>query len=284
MLSPDGGGGGTASGAYVQGLSAMTPKRESASAVMIDPEPVADLDDASFEHLMRVGGPQTPTPLAELRVRDRDLVICDGAGIVHYSLRFTSTTVGWEQRAISFPPRPVQRALREHPTWARRARQLCRTSTQVRVCRVQVGVVAAEARAVEELSLLCDAEESILNLSEAAGAVVQSSGGDGAKAGRNFLAEVNRARRPSHVPLFRLQRLLAEELALDRSVAAICSRAPGFSDSDDVSKVSNLLYRRLGLLGARDCHGRLRYPRVAAADTAELLCQALDIAPEQVGL
>ncbi|HEU5105225.1 MAG TPA: hypothetical protein VFU11_05245 [Solirubrobacterales bacterium] len=245
---------------------------------------MADLEDASFEHLMRVGGPEAAAPLAELRIRDRDLVICDGAGMVHYALRFTSATVGWEQRAISFPPLPVQRAMLEHPTWARRARRLCRTSPHARACRVQVGVVAAEARAADELSVLTDAEEAVLNMSEAAGAVVRSAGGDGAKAGRNFLAEVDRARRPSHVPLFRLQRILAEELALGRSVAAICSRAPGFSDSNDVSKVSNLLYRRAGLLGARDCHGRLRYPRVATADTAELLCQALDIAPEQVGL
>jgi hypothetical protein len=262
----------------------MASRFDSASAVMIGPDPIADLEDASVEHLMRVGGTEAFAPLAELRIRDRDLVICDGAGLVLYSLRLTSTTVGWEQRAIAFPSLPVQWALREHTAWARRVRRLCRTSAQARTCRVPAGVVAAEARATEELCLLDDAEEAVLNLSEAAAAVVQSSGGDGAKAGRNFLAEVDRARRPSHVPLFRLQRILAEELALGRSVAAICSRAPAFSDSDDVSKVSNLLYRRLGLLGARDCHGRLRYPRVAAADTAELLCQALDIAPEQVGL
>lgn len=262
----------------------MAPRCESATVVTIGSEPSTDLDDASFEHLMRVGGPEALATLAALRVRDRDLVICDGAGIVHYSLLLTSTTVGWEQRTVAFPPSSVVQALREHPSWARRARQLCRTSEQARACRVHAGVVAAEARAAEELGLLCDAEEAILNMSEAAAAVVQSSGGDGAKAGRNFLAEVSRARHPSHVPLFRLQRILAEELALGRSVAAICSRAPGFSDSDDVSKVVNLLYRRLGLLGARDWHGKLRYPRVAAADTAELLCEALDIAPEQVGL
>lgn len=277
--------GGATSAPDVQGVNPMAPRCESAGAVMIGPDPGADPENPSLRHLMRVGGPEALTPLADLRVRDHDLVICDGAGIAHYSLRITPTTIGWEQRSIAFPPLPVLQSLREQPGWARRARRLCGSSTHARACRVTVGVVAAEARAAEEFGELESAEESILTLSEAAAAVVRSSGNkDGAKAGRNFLVEADRARRPSHVPLFRLQRVLAEELALGRSVAAICSRAPGFSDSDRASNVSNLLYRRLGLLGARDCHGGFRYPRVAAADIAELLCQALDVAPEQVGL
>lgn len=268
----------------VQGASEMASRCESTSAVVVGGEPVTDLEGVSFEHLLRVGGAEAPNPLAWLRVRDRDLVVCDGAGIVLYFLRVTSTTAGWEQRTISFPPVPVLRALCDHPNWARRARRLCLTSVQARVCRVQVGVVAAEARAAEDLGDLYDGEEAVYRLSEAAGALLQSSGKDAAKAGRIFMADVDRARRPSHVPLHDLQRAFAEELALGHSVAAICSRSPGFSDSTEESKVTGLLCRRLGLQGTRDCQKRLRYSRVATADTAELLCEALDIAPEQVGL
>lgn len=262
----------------------MTSRCESTSAVVVGTEPVTDLEGASFEHLLRVGRPNAPLPLACLRVRDRDLVVCDGAGIVFYSLRITSTTAGWEQRTISFPPVPILGALREHPNWARRARRLCLTPAQARVCRVPIGVVAAEARAAEDLGDLHDGEEAVYRLSEAAGALLQSSGKDAAKAGRLLVADIERARHPSHVPLYRLQGALAEELALGHSVAAICSRSPGFSDSTEVSKVTALLCRRLGLQGTRDCRKRLRYSRVAAAEVAELLCEALDIAPEQVGL
>jgi len=262
----------------------MSPRCESTSAVVIGGEPVTGLEGAAFEHLARVGGPEAPSPLAWLRVRDRDLVICDGAGVVLYSLRIASTTAGWEQRAVSYPPALVLRALREHPNWARQARRLCLTSAQARACRVPVGVVAAEARAAEDLGALYDGEEAVYRLSEAAGALLQGCGKQAAKAGRTFMADVGRARRPSHVPLYRLQGALAEELALGRSAAAICSRSPGFSDSTEESKVTVLLCRRLGLQGTRDCQKRLRYSRVVTADTAELLCQALDIAPEQVGL
>jgi hypothetical protein len=246
--------------------------------------PVADLEGATLEHLLRVGGPAALEPLAHLRVPSRDLVVCDGAGVALYSLRITPATVGWEQRALAYPPVPVLRALREHRDWARRARRLCLHSAQARVCRVSVGVVAAEARGVEDLGDLHDGEEAVYRLSEAAAALLQCSGKQAAKAGRIFMADVDRARRPSHVPLHRLQRALAEELALGHSLAAICSRSPGFSDSVEESKVTSLLGRRLGLQGTRDLHKRLRFARVACADTAELLCEALDIAPEQVGL
>lgn len=268
----------------VQGASAMAPRCESTNAVVIGGEPVTDLEGTAFEHLLRVGGPDAPRPLAWLRVRDRDLVICDGAGIALYSLHITSTTAGWEQRTIAYPPAPVLRALREYPNWARRARRLCLTSEQARACRVPVGAVAAEARAAEDLGDFYDGEEAVYRLSEAAAAVLQSSGKQAAKAGRIFMADVERGRRPSHVPLYPLQGALAEELALGHSVAAICSRASRFSDSTEESKVTGLLCRRLGLQGTRDCQKRLRYSRVAAADTAELLCEAFEIAPEQVGL
>jgi len=252
--------------------------------VAIGVEPLADLRGESSENLLRVGGPEAPTPVASLRVPDRDLVICDGAGIAVYSLRVTATTAGWEQRTIAYPPMAELRAIRERPDWAWQARRLCLTSAQARACRVQVGVVAAEARAAEELGDLYDGEEAVYRLSEAAAAVLQSSDKDAAKAGRFFMADIERARRPSHVPLGRLQCALAEELALGRSVAAICSRSPGFSESMKESKVTALLCQRLGIQAGRDSHKRLRYARVAAADTAELLCEALDVAPEWVGL
>jgi hypothetical protein len=262
----------------------MASRCESTSAMPIGGKPVTDLEGTAFEHLLLVGGPEAPRPLCWLRIRDRDLVICDGAGIALYSLRITSTTAGWEQRTISYPPPPVLQALREHSDCPRRTRRLCLTSAQARACRVPVGVVAAEARAAEQLVDLYEGEEAVYRLSEAAAAVLQSSGKEAARAGRIFMADVERARRPSHVPLYRLQGALAEELALGHSVAAICSRSPGFTDSTEEGKVAGLLCRRLGLQGTRDCHKRLRYSRVVAADTAELLCEALDLAPEQVGL
>ena len=262
----------------------MSPRCESTSAVTIGPQRVSDLDGALLERLLAVGGPEAPLPLAALRVRERDLVICDGAGVALYSLCLSSRTAGWEQRTLSYPPALELRALREHPHWARRARRLCLTSEQARACRVRVGVVAAEARAAEELGELDDGEEAIYRLSEAAAALLQSSGKEAARAGRIFIADVERARHPSHVPLRRLQGAFAEELALGRSLAAICSRSPRFSDCAEESKLVGLLCRRLGLQGARDCHKRLRYSRVAQAEVAELLCEALDLAPEQVGL
>jgi hypothetical protein len=262
----------------------MAQRCESTGAVAIGVEPLADLEGLPLEHLLAVGGPEAPAPVVWLRVRERDLVICDGAGLVHYTLRLSSTTATWEQRTLSYPPAAELRALRGNPSWARRARRLCLTSAQARVCRVPVGVVAAEARAAEALGDLHDGEEGVLRLSEAAAAILQSSGKEAAKAGRLLRADVERARRPSHVPLYRLQSALAEELALGHSVGAICSRSPGFSDSADESKVTSLLCRRLGLQGTRDTHKRLRYARVASSETAVLLCEALDLAPEQVGL
>ena len=278
------GGGGAASSPGVQGTSAMAQRCESTGAVAIGVEPLADLEGQPLEHLMAVRGPEAPPPLALLRVRDRDLVICDGAGLAHYTLCLSPTTAAWEQRTVSYPPAAELRALREHPGWARRARRLCLTSAQARACRVPVGVVAAEARAVDALGDLYVGEEAVLRLSEAAAAILQSSGKEAAKAGRLLMADIERARRPSHVALHRLQGALAEELALGHSVGAICSRSPGFSAAADESKVTSLLCRRLGLQGTRDAHKRLRYARVASSETAVLLCEALDLAPEQVGL
>jgi len=279
-----GGGGGAGAPAGVLGASPMSPRCESTSAVAIGSEPVAELEGLPREHLLRVGRPDALPSSAWLRVRDRDLVICDCAGIALYALRMTATTAAWEQRTISYPPVAMLRALCEHPDWARRARRMCLTSAQARACRVPVGVVAAEARGAEACAELYDGEEVVLRLSEAAAALLQASGKQAAKAGRFFAAEVERARGPSHVPLRPLQRALAEELALGHSVAALCSRSPGFSDSIEASKVTSLLCRRLGLQGTKDCHRRLRYARVSSAPTAVLLCEALDLAPEQVGL
>ena len=276
---PEGGGAGSPS--TVQGASAMATGCESTSSVALG---AGDLDGDAFVNLQRVGGPSAPLPVACLRVRAMDLVFCDGAGLALYSLQITPTTLSWEQRVISYPPAEELRALREHPHWARWARSLCLTSAQARVCRVAVGVVAAEARAAEELGELHDGEEAIYRLCEAAAARHQMLGKLAAKAGRHLLLDVERARRPSHVPLYRLQGALAEELALGHSVCALCSRSEGFSDCSDESKVTNLLCRRLGLLGHRDCNHRLRYARVAPYASAELLCEALDMAPEQVGL
>ncbi len=278
------GGGGAAPFIGVQGASAMAQRCESTGAVAIGGKPLADLEGQPLKHLLAVGGREAPPPLAWLRVRDRDLVICDGAGLVLYTLRLSPTTAAWEQRTLSYPPAAQLRALRDHPNWAQRARRLCLTSAQARACRVPVGVAAAEARAGEALGDLYDGEEAILRLSEAAAAILQTSGKEAAKAGRLLMADIERARRPSHVPLYRLQGALAEELALGHSVGAICSRSPSFSDSADESKVTSLLCRRLGMQGSRDARGRLRYARVASAETAELLCEALDLAPEELGL
>lgn len=259
----------------------MASRRESTISVALGAE---DLDGEGFANLQRVGGPSAPLPMACVRVREMDLVVCDGAGLALYSLQITSSTLGWEQRVISYPPTEELRGLQVHPHWAHRARRLCLTSAQSRACRVPVGVVAAEARAAEEIGALDDGEEAVYRLSEAAAARHQTLGKVAARAGRRFLADVEKARRPSYVPLYRLQRALAEEIALGHSIAALCSRSEGFSDSRDESKLANLLYRRLGLLGHRDCHRQLRYARVAPYASAVLLCEALDVAPERVGL
>jgi hypothetical protein len=243
----------------------------------------AGLDGEARANLLRVGGPGAPPPAAALRVREMDLLVCDGAGLAMYSLQITPTTLGWEQRALSYPPPAELRSVREHPDWARRARGILATPA-ARVCRVRVGVVAAEARAVEELGELHDGEEGVYRLCEAAAARHLALGKAAAKAGRAFLADVERARRPSHVPLHRLQGALAEELAFGHSVDALCSRSERFSECAEQSKVVNLLCRRLGLLGHRDDKGHRRYARVAPCATAELLCEALDMAPEELGL
>lgn len=273
--------GGAPCASPVQGSSPMPTRCES---TLPAPAAEAGLEGDALEHLMRVGGPSAPLPMAELRVRERDLVICDGAGVALYSLRITPTALGWEQRTVSFPPEPELWALREHPQWAKRARRICATSSEARSCRVGVGVVAAEARAAETLAELYDGEESIYRLSQAGAAVQMASDKVARKSGRLMLADIERARYPSHVPLYRLQGALAEELAFGHSVGALCSRSEGFSASTDESSVTNLLCRRLGLLGTRDMHKRVRFARVAPHEVAELLCEALDLAPEAVGL
>jgi len=276
-------GGGAERPGRVQTVRQMASRCESTSAVAIGAKPLGDLEGMAREHLVRVGRPGGPPLRAMVRVRERDLVICDGAGLALYTLRIAPRSAGWEQRTISYPPEAELRALCEHPDWARRVRRLCLTSAQARACRVPVGVVGAEARAAAERGELPEGEEAVYRLSAAAAAILQGSGKEAARAGRKLMAGVDRARHPSHVPLYRLQAALAEELALGHSLEAICSRSPGFSDSEQ-NKAASLLFRRLGLMGARDCHERLRYARVAAAATAELLCEVLDLAPEQVGL
>jgi hypothetical protein len=273
--------GGAPTPSHVHRASAMTPRCESTIAVAPGAgDPVGEV----FANLQRVVGASAPHPVACLRLREMDLVVCDGAGIALYSLRVTPSTLSWEQRVISYPPAEQLRALREDPHWARRARRLCLTSAEARHCRVPVGVVAAEARAVEEIGELEDGEEALYRLCEAVAAHHQALGKLGVRAGRHFLAEIEKARRPSHVPLSRFQEALAEELALGRSVGAVCSRSEGFSNAAEESKVVNLLGRRLGLLGHDDGKGHLRFARVALGTSAVLLCEALDIAPEQVGL
>lgn len=276
---PEGGGAGPASS--VHEAREMALRCESTISVSLGAE---DLKGEAFVNLQRTGGPSAPLPVASFRLAEMDLAICDGAGLALYQLQLTPTTLGWKQHAISYPPAEELRALREHPHWARRARRLCLTSAQARACRVSVGVVAAEARGAEELGALEDGEESVYRLCEAAAARHQTLGKAAAKAGRRFLADVEKARRPSHVPLYRLQGALAEELAFGHSVAALCSRSGGFSDSGDESKAANRLFRRLGLSGHRESSGQMRYARVASYATAELLCEVLDMAPEQVGL
>jgi len=277
----DGRGGGASAPSTENGASDMASRCESTMSVVGG---AGDLEGEGFDNLQRVAGPSAPAPRACLRQRDLDLVICDGAGLALYQLQMTPSTLSWEQRVISYPPAEVLQGLREHPGWSRRARHLCLASAEVRSCRVPVGVVAAEARAAEARDELEDGEEAIYRLCEAASAGHQTLGKVAARAGRHLRAEVDKARRPSHVPLHRLQKALAEELALGHSVAALCSRAEGFSDSEDESKIANLLCRRLGVLGHRDCFRQLRYGRVVTSATAELLCEALDMAPEQVGL
>lgn len=262
----------------------MPARWESTTEVASGFEPVSGLEGEPLERLRRVGNVAASRPIARLRVRETDLVICDEGGVALYTLRRSATTASWEQRAIAFPSVGELGALRADPNWARSARRLCLSSAQARSCRVAVGVVAAEARAVQEFGELFDGEEAVYRLSEAAAAILQSSGKGPAKAGRKLAADIKHARRPSHVPLLGLQRALAEELALGHSVGAICSRSAGFSDSVEQSKVTSLLCRRLGLQGTRDACKRLRFARVATADVAEILCEALDLAPEQVGL
>jgi hypothetical protein len=278
------GGGGAAPYPAVQRAIEMAQRCESHGAVAIGMESPVGVGAGLLEHLVAVGGPAAPAPLACLRVRDRDLLVCDGSGLALYTLRLGARTAGWSQRTVSYPAPAWLRALLQRPDWPRRARRLCLEPELSRSCRVPVGVVAAEARGASERGALDDGEEAIYRLSEAAAAMLQVCGKQAAKAGRALMADVGRARRPSHVPLFAMQRALGEELALGHSPAALCSRSPGFSEAADEGKMVSLLWRRLGIEGTRDGHGCLRYARVATAPTATLLCEALDLAPGQVGL
>ncbi len=273
--------GGAETSSSVEGMSAMAARCDSTVSVALG---AGDLEGEGFANLGRVGGPSVSRPVACLRLRDMDLVICDGAGLALYSLQVTPSTLSWEQRVISYPPVEELQALQEHAHWTRLARRLCLTSADARACRVPVGVVAAEARAAEELGELDEGEEAVYRLCEAVAAHHRTLGKVAARAGRHLLGDIEKARHPSHVPLYRLQRALAEELALGHTTGALCSRSEGFSDSSDESKVTELLFRRLGLLGQRDCHRQLRYARVTPCTSAVLLCEALDMAPEQVGL
>jgi hypothetical protein len=281
-LSPAGAGrGGAETPAGVGMASTMGTRCDSTVSAVPG---VIDSEGEGFANLRRVGGSSAPLPLACLRLREMDLVICDGAGIALYSLQVTSSTLRWVQRVVSYPPIEDLRVLQEDPRWAWRARILCMTAADAHTCRAPLGIVAAEARAAEELGELDDGEEAVYRLCEAMAARHQASGKVAAKAGRHLLGEIEKARYPSHVPLYRLRRALAEELALGHTIEALCSRSEGFSESNDERKVGELLFRRLGLLGQLDHHRRPRYARVASCASAVLLCEALDISPEQVGL
>jgi hypothetical protein len=154
-----------------------------------------------------------------------------------------------------------------------------------RVCRVPVGVVAAEARAAQVYADLSDGEEAIYRISEAAAARHLATTGWRAKPAHQLQRDVERARYPSHVPLHPFQRALAEELAFGRTLGAICSRAERFSRNGGGSNTTNELCRALGLLSRASGNGRPpRYARVVKHTLAEALCEALDMAYEEVGL
>jgi hypothetical protein len=235
----------------------------------------------AMEALSRVAGPNVPPPRACLRVRARDLLICSGSGVALYTLRIGPTALGWEQCVLAFPPVSNLQRIVECAGWTRSARAALEGSPVVRHCRVPVGVVAAEARSAESQGELPDGEEEIFRLSLAAAAHHRTLGRDPAKVGRLIAARVEEAQRPNFVPLLPFQCALAEDLALGRSLMGICSRSLHFETSASVT--TDRLCRALGLIGKRE-RGQMRYARVASDVVATHLCDALDIAPEEVGI
>lgn len=252
------------------GNSVMPPGEQSS------PQP----SDA-LEALSRVAGPNGSRPRACLCVRAKDLLVCSASGVALYTLRIGRTALGWEQRVLAFPPPPALQRIVECADWTRSARAALETSPEVRCCRVPVGVVAAEARSVEAQGELTDGEEGIFRLSLAAAARHRTLGFDSAKVGELMTARVEEARRPNFVPLLPFQRALAEDLALGRSLRGICSRSSHFETSASVT--TDRLCRALGLVGKRE-RGQMRYARVASDVVATHLCDALDMAPEEVGI
>jgi len=245
-----------------------------------------------------------PAPSAALRVREMDLALLSASGLVHYQLSVTPTTLRWEQRVVAFPPQEMLDLLCRRRSWERAVRAVCAQApsptvgvgralfrVESRICRVPVGVVAAEARACERFLGVRDAEEAVYRITLAAASTHLAGLGDtkavrkaARKAGRKMLGDVKRSRFPSHVPLLPFQRALAEELALGRSIDGICSRAETYCDSDGEPKKTTDLFRHLGISATRDEGSRPRYARVAPHAIAAALCTALDVAPEEVGL
>jgi hypothetical protein len=239
----------------------------------------------ALANLEQAVGAAAPPLLAQARVREFDLVVCGGSGIAHYTLRIGPTVLGWQQRAIAYPPADVLASIYGSGSWAQRARRLCRLHREARSCRVPVGVVAAEARAADAYAQLGEAEETIYRISEAAAARHLAAVGWRAKPARKLQADIEKARHPSHVPLHPFQRALAEEVALDRTFSAICSRSERFTRDGGEKTTPNELCRALGLLGRDTGNGQpKRFARVASYPVAEALCEALDMAYEEVGL
>lgn len=241
-----------------------------------------------------VGRPGSPV-LAELRVRSMDLTLCSAAALAVYMLRITPTCLGWEQRLVAYPPEALVESIQHLRGWADCTRRVCglpdgrmavvgRSSFDIdlRACRVPTGVVAAEARACEEFFDVYDAEEGVYRISLAAASIHLTKGKYAAKGGRQMLADVTKARHPSHVPLYPLQRALAEEVAMGRSLDALCSRSEAFSSNG--KSPAHHLFRKMGVAGTRDCKKSVRYARVAPYKVAADLCAVVDIAPEEVGL
>lgn len=238
--------------------------------------------EKALANLARVAGPDAPDLVASLRLPEMDLVVRSGAGIALYTLRWGSEALSWEQRVLAFPAEAELQLVYDSADWARRARESC-FSTGARACRVSAGVVAAEARILEQHGVLPAGEASVYALSLGAASTQIAHAGSRSKPGRKMIADVKAARCPSHVPLLPLQRALAEEMALGRSLQAICSRSEHF-DPERYGSATNQFCRALGLLWTRDSTKRKRFARVAPSSLAEKLCEALDLCPQEVGL
>lgn len=249
----------------------------------------------AHEKLERAAGAQSRGLRAELRVRAMDLTICSAAALVAYRLVVTPTRMYWQQRAVPFPGDDLLGALQSIRSWADATRRVCesagggtlavgrrRFSVNGRACRVPVGVVAAEARGCERFFDLFDGEEGVYRISLAAAAIQLASGKFAAKAGRAMIADVERSRRPSHVPLFPLQRAFAKEVASGRSIDALCSRSAGIFDRAKSPRTE--LLRKLGVAATVDGGKSRRFARVVPSQLGAALCAVVDIAPEEVGL